>query len=85
MAEQEKYEIQPRELQAARHTLKITANDLARILHMKGKHSAHTIKRWEAGTVPIPPYVGIIIDLALSVPGAFERMLSRKIDLDADQ
>ncbi len=62
------------EIKSAREKLGISSGEFAKILHLKGRHAGHTVRRWESGEAPIPAYVGIILDVALNVPGALVRL-----------
>lgn len=70
------------DLKAARIGLSLSPNQVARILHLKGKHAGHTVRRWETGDTPIPAYVGIIFDLAMHVPGALEHLKENQATAD---
>ena len=64
----------PSDLKSARKSLGLTQAGLAVMLRMKGTHSPDTVRKWERGALDIPGYVIVIIDLALNVPGARERL-----------
>ena len=61
-------------IKSDREKLGISSSEFAKILHLKGQHAGHTVRRWELGEAPIPAYVGIVLDLALNVPGALVRL-----------
>lgn len=65
-------------IKAALEALGISTNEFARLIHLKGKHAAHTVRRWEAGEAPIPAYVWILLDLALTIPGVLAHLKQRK-------
>ncbi len=65
-------------MKEARLSLGISSNELARILHLKGKHAEHTVRKWEAGEAPIPAYVWILLDVANEIPGALAHLRKRK-------
>jgi DNA-binding transcriptional regulator YiaG len=68
----------PEGMKAAREALGISTNELARLIHLRGKHAGHTVRRWEAGEAPIPAYVWILLDLALKIPGVLAHLKQNK-------
>ena len=64
----------PAELREARKTLGLTQAQLAQALGLKDWRSAQSISAWERGYYPIPGYVEVILDLALSLPEARARL-----------
>ena len=50
------------ELKAIRHKLGLSARGLAMALQM-GNHGSRTIRRWEAGTYPVPGPISVAVTL----------------------
>jgi DNA-binding transcriptional regulator YiaG len=69
----------PADLKAARKSLDLTQAELASMLRMRGEHAPDTVRKWERGALDIPGYVIVIIDLAVNVPGARERLVTAPI------
>lgn len=66
----------PAELKSARKSLGLSAEGFARVF---GVASDRTVRGWEAGSrngkpTSVPPPVAMLVDLALHVPGARERL-----------
>ncbi len=52
----------PSELKSARHALGLSAQGFARPLRIK---EGRTVRRWEAGDIPVPGPVEVIVELLL--------------------
>ena len=55
----------PAEFKAARNTLGLSQNDLAEVWGM-GKNGGRTIRRWEAGDLPVNPIAAYCIALMVN-------------------
>lgn len=64
----------PADLKSARKQLGLTQAEFARALRMRGDHAPDTIRKWERGALDVPGYVEVVLDLAISVPGAADRL-----------
>lgn len=67
----------PADLKSARRQLGLSQAEFARALRMRGNHAPDTVRKWERGALDVPGYVEVVLDLALSVPGARERLIAR--------
>ena len=55
----------PAELKSARHSLGLSAREMARALEMKGQWSDRTIRKWETEGNEVPGPVGVAVRLML--------------------
>lgn len=74
VAREESNEIAQIGMDVSREALGLSTAGLARLLRMQGVHAARTVRRWEAGGQDIPGYAQVILDLALHVPAARNRL-----------
>lgn len=72
--------ITPATLKQSRQDLGLSQEGFARFLRMRGEHAGRTVRRWEAGTLEIPGYVALVLELiTLLSDRARNSLLNRRI------